>query len=175
MAKEFCVYNVFMKREVCAELAPYLEKEPDELSKKSIAYIEATINEHLAKLKQEKLYRAVLTQCGDDIISSLGELYGIYKSSWIMVGGFPRKVHYPKTNTFFDSHQNDISQLVFEFDDIRGESYMADRIGTNFLVSGEQVAKNTAAWFAFEYISKEIMKIELDPDKIEFISKEKQE
>ena len=173
--KRECVYDVFMSREVHLELAPYLEKEPDELSKKSIAYIEATINEHLAKLEQKQLYRAVLTQCGDDIISALSKLYEIHNSSWVMSGYFDGLAHCSETNTFFDSHQNDIRQLVFEFDDIRGESYMANRIGEDFLVSGEQVAKNTAAWFAFEYIAEEIMKIELDPDKIEFISKEKQE
>ena len=34
--KRECVYDVFMSREVHLELAPYLEKEPDELSKKAL-------------------------------------------------------------------------------------------------------------------------------------------
>ena len=175
MKKEVCAYDIFLKKEARAELAPYLMREPDELSQESIDYIEAKVNEFLAKLKQEKLYRAVLNQCGDDTISAMSELYNIYNSSWIMVGGYPGKVYYPKTNTFFDSYQNEINELVFEFDDIRGESYMASRIGTNYLVSGEQAAKNTATWFAFEYVAKTMMEqIEIDPDKIEFISKEKQ-
>ena len=127
----------------------------------------------MEKLKQEKLYRAVLTQWGDDIISGLSKLYEIYNSSWVMFGYSDDVAHCSETNTLFDSYRNEISQLVFEFDDIRGESYMANRIGEDFLVSGEQVAKNTATWFVFEYIAKEIMEIKLHPDKIEYISKEK--
>lgn len=170
-----CVYDVFRSREVHIELAPYLEREPDELAQKSIDYIKAITDEYLAKLEQAKLYRAVLTQCGDDTISALSKLYEIYNSSWVMFGYSDGVAHCSETNTLFDSYRNEINQLVFEFDDIRGESYIANRIGEDFLVSGGQRAKNTATWFAFEYIAKAIMEIELDPDKIEFISKEKQE
>ncbi|MCI7587606.1 MAG: hypothetical protein MSS71_07125 [Campylobacter sp.] len=169
-----CVYDVFRSREVHIELAPYFECEPDELSQESVDYIKARVDEYLAKLEQEKLYRAVLNKCGDDFIDSMSELYNIYNSSWVRFGQCMGKAHCSETNTFFDSYRNEINEIVFEFDDIRGEHYMASRIGTDYLVS-EQKAKNTATWFAFEYVAKAIMEIELDPDKIEFISKEKQE
>ena len=147
----------------------------DELSEKSIDYIDAKLNELLAESSHEQLYKAVLNQCGDDIISSLSELYNIYSSSCGMAGGYAGMVYYSETNAFFDSYQDEISELMLEFDDSLGESYMASKIGKEYLESGEEVAKNTATWFAFENVARTIMEqMELDLDKIEFISEKKQ-
>ena len=129
----------------------------------------------MAESSHEKLYRAVLNQCGDDIDEAMSELYNIYSSPCGMAGGYAGMVYYSETNAFFDSYQDEISELMLEFDDSLGESYMASKIGKEYLESGEEVAKNTATWFAFENVARTIMEqIELDLNKIEFISEEKQ-
>lgn len=62
--------------------------------------------------------------------------------------------------------------MVSKLDDNVGDNYMASKFGKDYLESGEQVAKNTATWFAFEEVARTMMEqIELDLDKIEFISK----
>ena len=158
MAKEVCAYEIF--------------EDNDELSQESIDYIESKVNEFLAESSHEKLYRAVRNQCGDDIDEAMSELYNIYSSSCGMAGGYAGMVYYSETNAFFDSYQDEISELILEFDDNVGDNYMASKFGKDYLESGEQVAKNTATWFAFEEVAHTMMEqIELDLDKIEFISK----
>lgn len=168
MEREVCAYEVFMKKEVCAY---EIFEDNDELSQD----IESKVNEFLAESSHEKLYRAVLNQCGDDTISAMSELYNIYSSSCGMAGCYAGMVYYSETNAFFDSYQDEISELILEFDDSVGDNYMASKFGKDYLESGEQVAKNTATWFAFEEAAHTMMEqIELDLDKIEFISEEKQ-
>lgn len=166
MAKEVYAYEFFKD---------VITNYDDELSQESIDYIESKVKEFLAESSHKGLYRAVLNQCGDDTYSAMCELYNIYSSPCGMAGGFVGMVYYSDTNAFFNNYKDEISELMLEFDDSIGESYIASKFGKEYLESGEEVAKNTATWFAFENIANTMMEqMELDLDKIEFISEEKQ-